>query len=182
MYPMIITIDLRSYKAMVLEKLRLSRTGKPQVFENSGPDHARVVIGVLVGDCSKTLDILSGELVNDVWSAHSIREFLARGGESARIRVLLDDIPSDLIPKTSALFGLEDDPRIMVRRLGSPFAAHLCIGDKKHIRLEYKKSTCEASITFGDEQGVGKHITEMFTDLWNAGDMIGPAAKIAAAN
>lgn len=177
---MTITIDLRAYKAMVLEKLRLSQTGAPQVFENSGPDHARVVLSVLVGDCHKTLDIVSGDLVRDVWSAQSIREFLARGGESARMRVLLDDIPGDTIPKSSALFGWSD-PRIHVKRLRNPFVAHLCIGDKKHIRLEYKKSTCEASITFGEENGVGNSASEMFNNLWNAGDEIGASERVAEA-
>lgn len=174
------TIDLRAYKATVIEKLRLSKGGEPQVFENSGPDHARIVLDVMVGDCSKTLDIVSGDLSRDVWGVQWIKDFLARGGEPARIRVLLDEISGNEVPKSSALFGL-NDTRIEVRRLSRPFAAHLCIGDRKHIRLEYKKSTCEASITFGDENAAGTDASAMFNNLWDAGDEIGIPNEAATA-
>lgn len=159
--------DLRTYKARVLEAMRRANsTHQPEVFENSGPDHARIVLDVMLENASQSVDVITSRMHESVWSEQSVKGFLSRNPEG-RIRVLLDDAPLGQIPKGSLLHGILHERQVDARWLSIPLSNHACVTDGSHVRLEYDKQTREASITFGDPNGVGGRVVEIFETLWS---------------
>jgi hypothetical protein len=165
---MSMSAELYTYKDMVDDAMRRSReTGKPVVFENEGPGHARIVIDSMLENSAKTLAVVAGQLDNAVWSARSIANFLTAHPE-ATVQVILDECNGDRVPANSALLGLSptDQSRVQIRRLPWQLEGHFFVADEQHVRLEYNKQTQEASITFGDPTGAGKSASELFSAIW----------------
>lgn len=160
-------MDLRTYKAMVLAAMRRAQdTHKPEVFENTGPDHARIVLDVLLDSGSRSVDVIAGRMDKSVWSSDAIVNFLSRNPD-AQMRVLLDETSGAGIPQCSVLKEVRSNARIKIRWYPSKLARHLCVVDKAHVRVEANRLTREASITLGDPEGVGKRASEVFEVLWN---------------
>lgn len=154
--------DLRVYREAVLAAMADS-AAKPVVFENEGPDHAKIVLDVMMESSGHHLDIVAGRM-DTCWSADKLRAFLDRSDEETR--VILDDCPIGSVPETSALSKLRDHPRVAIRWLPSPFDYHFSVADSRDIRVEYDREARKASITFGDEGGAGLRVTRLFNSLW----------------
>lgn len=158
-------VDLRTYRAMVEAAMAEAiATKKPVVFENTGPAHAGVVLEVLAANCVKSLDIVSGFLDSAAWSAESLSKFLSRNN-SSQIRILLDELKDDSLPARSALLSLVPNERLVAKRLSHPLGAHLCVGDRTHVRLETAQHSAEATVTLGDSE-FGARAADIFNDLW----------------
>jgi hypothetical protein len=159
--------ELRDYRNMVTDAMRQAfDSGKPRVFENEGPDHARVVLEVMLANSSQQLDIVAGQMDADVWPVNELIAFLERN-EEAQIRLVLDDLPEGKLPAKCAAKDLARySDRIFVRHFAHNLNLHLCVADRKHVRLEYDRSSKEASITFGDPKVAGLKADEVFQKVW----------------
>lgn len=161
--PMTTNFDLRSYRTMLLAAMAEARAdGAPATFSSTGLAHAGVVLEVMIEDSSKSLDVISGFLNRSAWSSNSLRGFLRRGG---RLRVLLDEVPSGELPTDSALWEIQHEEHVQVRRLNRPLGMHLCIADGQHVRLEHEQRSCEATVTFHDRD-FGSRATAVFESVW----------------
>jgi hypothetical protein len=157
-------MELRSYRAMVLAAMEKARSeGTSVTFSNTGPAHAAIVLEVMLEAATRTADVVSGFMDRSAWNPELIRKFLARNG---KLRVILDELSSDELPKTSALSDLAEGGKIEIRRLAEPLGMHLCITDGQHVRLEHDQRACEATVTFGDKE-FGGDATKIFDDIWN---------------
>jgi hypothetical protein len=153
---------LRFYRESVLAAMADSTT-RPVVFENEGPDHARIVLDVMMESSSRHLDILAGRM-DTCWSADKLRAFLDRSDSETRI--ILDDCEVGSVPDASVLSKLQKHPRLTIRWLPNPFDHHFCVADGRHVRVEYDRETRKASITFGDPQSSGQRVCRLFNSLW----------------
>jgi len=142
-------------------------TGKPVIFENTGPVHAGVVIEVMLAHSTVSFDIVSGCLDRVAWEADSLQKFLDLTTRP-KMRILLDGLQDGVIPDESALNDLKQNSGLIVKHLPKSLVPHICVGDRKHVRLELKQSTSEASVTFGDSVTTGPSAVRIFDRLWDS--------------
>jgi hypothetical protein len=175
--------ELRAYRAMVEAAMKES-SEHPVVFQNTGSAHAAIVLEVMLTNACRSVDIVSGYLDSFVWRSAGIQTLLDK--TQCKIRVLLDELdPDPTIPRTSALYSVKPNTRIIVKPMTPTLGAHFCVVDNKHVRLEASSSNHVASVTFGDEEGVGAKMAHIFDRLWTShehvANILSPARVIPEA-
>lgn len=156
--------DLRLYKESVVDAMRRSlETGATEVFENKGPDHARIVLQVMLDSAESSVDLVADCMDAEVWPADQLHGFLNRCPTAVVRAVLTCDAT---LPERSLARMLADQSRVTVRHFPVQVAKHFCVVDERHVRLEYDKDTREASVTFSDPRGIGAKASSLFEKLW----------------
>ncbi len=156
--------ELRRYQSQVEEAMsRALATGKPEVFENEGPEHARIVLDTMLEHAKSSLDVVASSMDKRVWSQVQLQRLVERIS-NGHIRVMLPKF-SDRVPENSALYGLVPHPQIEVRRLPLDMDAHFAVVDQSHVRFEFDCATRTASVSFGNPDS-GLTLTNVFERLW----------------
>lgn len=161
--------ELRQYQARVEEAMAHALSShEPEIFENEGPEHARIVLDTMLNNAHDTLDVVAGSMDHCAWSVQQLRRFLDQSPRS-RARVLLTADVNNL-PETSVLRDIKHHHRVDIRPLPLNIGRHFAIVDGQHVRLEYNLATRAASVTFADPGGVGRAVSSLFDRLWGAAE------------
>jgi hypothetical protein len=160
---------IETYRLKVVAAMERALASREAVsFDNSGPTHAKVVLDVLLANTTQSLDVVAGVMDKSIWDVSALRQLLERKNGIGKVRVLLDEISEDVVPADSALYGLTRHKNLSVKRLPTAFHSHFCVADRQHVRLEFDKAACAASISFGDAKDFGPTFEDMFGSLWSS--------------
>jgi len=133
----------------------LASKGKDEVFFNSGPEHAAIVMSRIFKYSNKEVRILcggfNGAVSNDEEYLKYLEAFLQRGG---RLKILAEE---DLSKGASKIFKILKKHRQNVelylthsRVTLKDTPVHFAVGDDKMLRLETGTRDYTAQVNFGD--------------------------------
>jgi hypothetical protein len=152
-----------------------AREGKNQVFFNSGPIHAAIVMSRIFKYSKDTVKIycggFSGTVSNDERYLKNLQNFLENGGQ---LKILAERDLSNagkskifpLLRKHSSSVEMYR-AQLHVRNIDINKPVHFTIGDNRMIRLETGTDDYTAEVNFGDVDKA-KRLSDLFTEVWNA--------------
>jgi hypothetical protein len=164
--------DMTAYRALVEGVMRdviLGSDAAPRVFENTGKEHARIVLDVMLANAQSSIDIYSECMNREAFDPQRIRDFFARcPGGQVRILVERGDVFQS---KESALSDLSDligHEGFHIQRSSNPSQSHVAIIDGQHVRIEQSHEARRAIVAFGQKE-LAQAARKIFEVLWPHG-------------
>ena len=156
----------------------LARNRDGEIFFNSGPEKAKVVIQTLFKVAQKRLDIYSGALDKEIYSKELFQSLLDEKGISAdQIRVILtkpDNADQELLSYLT-------EKNIEVREYPET-GGHLIVADGDCYRFEHNHESKKAYFAFGavdTDESIIKKLKHAFNEMWRHGTAV-PAGNTGA--
>lgn len=142
---------------------KLASQGKDEVFFNSGPEHAAIVMSRIFKYANKEVRILcggfNGAVSNDEEYLRYLEAFLQKGG---KLKILVEE---DLSQGQSKIFKVLRKHKNNVEIYVTPFRVavkdkpiHFAVGDDKMLRLETGTGDYTAQVNFGDAAEANTYI------------------------
>lgn len=152
----------------------LAKSGIDQVFFNSGPIHAAIVMSRIFKYSQEKVDIycggFTGTVSNDEQYLKHLSQFLERGG---KLRVLAEkdlskaggnEIFRVLKKHRSSVEMRRAEIKVIFKSTNEP--VHFAVGDDRMLRLETGTADYTAEVNFGDPQKA-KSLENLFDRVWN---------------
>lgn len=169
-----------SYKKLVDDVMRDATLGDRnvlRVFENSGEEHARIVIDAMLNSAVEDVGIFGEEALGSVFDADLLRKTAEQPGMRP-IRFLLEakspfDRPTSALPD---LIDLVVAGKIEVRHLSTQPKSrlgHFTVVDGQHVRLERDHPRRKAIVAFGAPE-LASSAAELFDILWEDAEAVSP--------
>lgn len=160
---------MASYKEFVEN---LASEGRDELFFNSGPTHAAIVMSRIFKYSSDIIRIycggFNGAISNDEEYLKYLELFLKKGGN---LKILVEE---DLSKQQSKIYGILQKYKSNVEFYPTPFRVigskgkpmHFTVGDDKMLRLETGVDDYTAQVNFGNKDDA-KIFSNIFDDLLN---------------
>lgn len=140
---------------------QLARDRKGELYANSGPSHARVVVEKLLDEAESCVDIYAGGLNGKVHDLKTYERLIDRiGADKIRV-VLTQEEDSDGVNRDLLEFLKQE--KVQIRRFRE-VGYHLIVVDGKSFRVEEELETMKALFSFGGE--LPKKFQETFNTIW----------------
>lgn len=167
----------------------LAKNDKNVVFNNSGPEHAALVMSTIFETAKKRIRILagsfSGEISKNDEYRRTLEKFLSHGGN---VQVLLDKKKFDSLEKEPKIFdilrfySIVNPEQVSIRKYNTPVVrsekgasdvheVHFTVADDKMYRVEDNIDTFVAFGNFNDEK-TAKSLNTIFDNIFTVSEPI----------
>lgn len=150
----------------------LAKNNDSSTFNNSGPDHAAIVLGNIFKNSNHCVNIVAGDfngIVSDnEYYLNALRNYL---NKNKPLNIIFENEPNkdSLALALLRKYMLSASSQITIRRfkmtdgLEQP-PVHFTVGDNKMFRLETSKEDCTAMCSFNNI-GFSKKLDDFFSTL-----------------
>lgn len=147
--------DMDDYTRLVMSTMTAAKNGDKSVsriFENSGINHAQIVVQAMISSADKYINIFTENLAIEVYNPDVLRSASARLGKG-KIQIVIED-RNCFTNEKSSLYFIQDlitseDILLKVAPVALRGSSHMVIVDGEHIRFETNHEKREAIVGFG---------------------------------